>query len=118
MHQKPAYELCVFQGNDPSWVSGLFRPGRKGGMSVVYFQDPAVCYCDLIGIAPQIFKSIPKAVKSLFDIRAPVLVIKVVFKLSPLKCVPEFFTGTGEVKVSSFKKIVKAGKKFPFKFIS
>ena len=27
MHQVSAYELCVFQGNGPSWISRLFRSG-------------------------------------------------------------------------------------------
>lgn len=38
-----------------------------------------------MGIAPQIFDGVTKAVEGLFDVRAPVFPVKIVFKSFPFR---------------------------------
>lgn len=75
MHQKPADKFFVLQRDRPSGFPRFPPPGGKGGLRFCHRKNPAVGECDFMGIPPQIFDGVAKAVKRLFDKRAPVLFV-------------------------------------------
>ena len=68
-------------------------------------------------IPSKVFNGIAKSVKSLFYVRAPVFVIKVIFELLPFIGITEFFTGRRENDLSFLVHGIQQGKIFPFKLV-
>lgn len=68
-------------------------------------------------ISSQIFNGVAEAVKGLFDVGAPVLVIKGLPEFFPVIRILEHFTGSGERKGTRLIQLFQPGKKFPFEFI-
>lgn len=93
MHQVASYEFGVRQSNSAFGVTRLSASGRKHYHIWCHRKDPAVGNSNLMGITPEIFNGIAKAVKGLLYVGTPVLFIKLVFPLFPDGRILKLFTG-------------------------
>lgn len=117
MHQIAADELCIFQGNDPARLTGLFAPGGKGDLLFINRYNAAVGDGDFMGIPAEIFNGIAKSVEGFFDVGTPVFSIKGIAEFGPLIRIPELFRGSGKCQGAAFVKGIEACEKFLFEFI-
>jgi hypothetical protein len=114
MHQVTADEIRMCQCDRPAWSARFPAPGRKSNILPVHRQDPAVGYGDFMGISAGIFNGIAKAVKGLFDVRAPVLFIKAVKESCPFVRIQEPAAGFREAYLPVFIECPQPRKEFPF----
>ena len=112
MHEVSADEFRISHPDDTSGFPGRLCPGGKDGLFLRDGKDPAVGDGDLVGIAAKVFDGITESVKSLFDIRAPVLFVKAVPESIPFIGVAESFTGPGKGESSFPVQVFQHGKIF------
>lgn len=117
MHQIPADEFGVFQGNAPVRLTWLFPSGRERDLQFVNRKDTAVRNGNLVCISSEIFHRIAKSVEGFFYVRAPILSIKEIPEFSPFIGIAELVTGSGKNKASVFVKRIEPSKKLPFECI-
>ena len=70
-----------------------------------------------MGIASQILDGIAKTVKCLFDVRTPVLPVKMVFESCPFTGIPQCFAGSGKRKLLLLMQRIQKGEIFPLELI-
>lgn len=68
-------------------------------------------------VSAKILNSIAKSVESLFNIRTPVFVVKIVSEFRPFVGVIEFFTGRGKYQLPLFIKGIQFSEIFSPEFI-
>ena len=117
MHEKTPDKFQKGKGDRAPWVTSFFAAGRKSDPGVCHGKDPAVGYGDLMGVASKILDGVAKAVKGLFDIRAPVFLIETVLEGLPVGGIFQRGTGGGKSKGAFFVKLVQQCQVFPFEFI-
>ncbi len=84
MHQITADEFSMLQVVLTFGLTGLLSYGGKNNRIIRNRKDPAVGDGNPVGIAPEVFNGIAKAVKGLLDVGAPVCFIKSVFPFFPV----------------------------------
>ena len=73
-------------------LAGLFPSGRECDFVFCHRKDTAVGNGDLMGVSSKVFDGISKAVKGFFDVRAPILLVKVLFPVIPFLRILQSFT--------------------------
>ena len=85
MHQEPPDKLFMAERDLPFRIPRGLSPCREGDFCFRDGKDPAVGDCNPMCIPPQIFDGVTKPVEGLFDVRAPVFPVKIVFKSFPFR---------------------------------
>ena len=85
MHQEPPDKLSIAESDLPLWIPGFPATCREGDFCFRNGKDPVVGDRNPVGIASQIFDGVTKPVEALFDVRAPVFPVKIVFKSFPFR---------------------------------
>ena len=85
MHQEPPDKLSIAESDLPLWIPGFPATCREGDFCFRNGKDPVVGDRNPVGIASQIFDGVTKPVEGLFDVRAPVFPVKIVFKSFPFR---------------------------------
>lgn len=93
MHQIAADEFRIFECDVPARFTGGFPSCRERHMFLIYRQDSAVGYGNLVGIPSKVFYGVAKAVESFFYVRAPVLFVKGIPEGRPFIRIPQLFAG-------------------------
>ncbi len=117
MQQETPDKLFVAESDLPFRITGFPAPCREDNLCFRDGKDPAVGDCDLVGIAPQIFDGVTKAVEGLLDVRAPVFSIKAVFELLPDAVLLQFPAGGRKNKFLLLMQSLQEGEIFSLKLI-
>ena len=85
MHQEAPDKLFMAKSDLPLWIPGFPATCRESNLCFRSGKDPVVGDRNPVGIASQIFDGVTKPVEGLFDVRAPVFPVKIVFKSFPFR---------------------------------
>lgn len=83
MLKEAADKLFVAEDDLPFGITWFLSPCRKPYFFFCNREDPAVGDGNPVGVTAKVLDGIAKPVKSLFDVRAPVFLIKAVFECFP-----------------------------------
>lgn len=115
--QISADEFSIVQCNDPAWFTRFPAAWGKSHFFVSDIHDPTVGNSNFMCVSAKILNSIAKSVESLFNIRTPVFVVKIVSEFRPFVGVTEFFTGRGKYQLPLFIKGIQFSEIFSPEFI-
>ena len=117
MLKETADKLFVGEDDLPFGITGFLSPCRENDFFFCNREDPAVGDGDPVSVTAKVFDGIAKAVKSLFDVRAPVFPIKVVFECLPDAGILQGAEGGRKNKLPLLVAGVQEGKIFSLKLI-
>lgn len=118
MQKKKANKFFVLKCNGSLRLSGTFPSGRKGSGCFIHGLDTTVGDGNLMRVTPQIFDGVTKTVKSLFDIRAPVLFVKLVLEFFPFIGITQSLAGCRKIKFPGFVIPIQECHILSFKLIT
>lgn len=97
MHQKAADKLLVFQSDISFFTSFVILCGECD-MGLSYRADAGISDSNPVGVTPQVFDGVAKAVKGLFDVGTPFLFVKAVPEIIPNIWIFKPLAGRGKGK--------------------